>query len=163
MNNFRIGFGYDVHRFADGEELVMGGVRIPFHKKLSGHSDADVLLHSITDALLGALALGDIGAHFPDTDPKFKGADSRKLLQESYQKVKFLGYELGNLDATIIAEQPKFRPHIQSIRKSIADCLKCEIDRVSVKATTNERMGFVGREEGIAVHAVALLEKTGIN
>lgn len=163
MNTFRIGFGYDVHRFAEGKELVIGGVRIPFHKKLSGHSDADVLLHSITDALLGAVALGDIGAHFPDTDPQFKGADSRKLLQESYQKVKGLGYELENLDATIIAEQPKFRPHIHSIRKSIADCLGCEIGRISVKATTNERMGFAGREEGIAVHAVALLEKTGMD
>ena len=163
MDSFRIGLGYDVHRFAEGDGLIIGGVQIPFHKKLSGHSDADVLLHSITDALLGAAALGDIGAHFPDTDPKYKGADSRELLMVSYQKVKDRGFELGNLDATIIAEQPKFRPHIDSIRKSIANCLGCEVERISVKATTNEKLGFAGREEGIAVHAIALLKKTGEN
>jgi len=159
MNTFRIGFGYDVHRFAEGESLIMGGVRIPYHKKLEGHSDADVLLHAITDALLGALALGDIGAHFPDTDPEYKGADSRQLLQKSYQLVKDNGYELGNLDATIIAEHPKFRPHIYNIRASIAGCLNCEANLVSVKATTSEKMGFAGRGEGIAVHAIALLKR----
>ena len=159
MDTFRIGFGYDVHRFTDGESLMMGGVRIPYHQQLEGHSDADVLLHAITDALLGAVALGDIGAHFPDTEPAYKGADSSRLLQKSYQLVKERGYELGNLDATIIAERPKFRPHIDNIRSSIAQYLNCEKDRISVKATTNEKMGFAGREEGIAVHAVALLKR----
>lgn len=159
MDTFRIGFGYDVHRFTEGESLIIGGVRIPYHRKLDGHSDADVLLHAVTDALLGAAALGDIGAHFPDTDPAYKGADSSELLKKSYQLVKERGYELGNLDATIIAERPKFRPHIDSIRSSIAQCLNCETDRISVKATTNEKMGFSGREEGIAVHAVALLNR----
>lgn len=159
MDTFRIGFGYDVHRFTEGGCLIMGGVQIPYHRKLEGHSDADVLLHAITDALLGAAALGDIGAHFPDTDPAYKGADSGDLLRKSYQLVKERGYELGNLDATIIAEHPKFRPHIDSIRSSIAKCLDCEEDRISVKATTNEKMGFAGREEGIAVHAVALINR----
>ena len=159
MNTFRIGFGYDVHRFTEGEGLILGGVIIPYHRKLLGHSDADVLLHAITDALLGAAALGDIGAHFPDTDPAYKGADSSELLRKSYQLVRDSGYELGNLDATIIAERPKFRPYIDSIRSSIAQCLNCEREQISVKATTNEKMGFAGREEGIAVHAVALINR----
>lgn len=161
MEKFRIGFGYDVHRFTDGEVLTIGGITIPFEKSLKGHSDADVLLHAITDALLGALALGDIGAHFPDTDPAYKGADSRELLKKSYELINDKGYELVNSDATIIAERPKFRPFIDDIRASIADCLGCKIDQVSVKATTNEKMGFAGREEGIAVHAVALLKIRG--
>jgi 2-C-methyl-D-erythritol 2,4-cyclodiphosphate synthase len=161
MEKFRIGFGYDVHRFTDGEVLTIGGITIPFEKSLKGHSDADVLLHAITDALLGALALGDIGAHFPDTDPAYKGADSRELLKKSYKLINDKGYELVNSDATIIAERPKFRPYIDDIRASIADCLGCKIDQVSVKATTNEKMGFAGREEGIAVHAVALLKIRG--
>lgn len=159
MDTFRIGFGYDVHRFTDGDGLLIGGVRIPYHRALQGHSDADVLLHAITDALLGAVALGDIGAHFPDTDPAYKDADSSRLLQAAYQLVKDRGYELGNLDSTIIAERPKFRPYINDIRESIAEYLSCETERISVKATTNEMMGFTGRQEGIAVHAVALLKR----
>ncbi|PWN05229.1 2-C-methyl-D-erythritol 2,4-cyclodiphosphate synthase [Rhodohalobacter mucosus] len=159
MDTFRIGFGYDVHRFTEGEALLMGGVKIPFHQKLEGHSDADVLLHAITDGLLGAAALGDIGSHFPDTDPAYKDADSRVLLRKSYQLVKEKGYELGNLDATIIAERPKFRPYIDSMRSSLAENLDCDADRVSIKATTNERMGFAGRQEGIAVHAVVLIKR----
>lgn len=159
MSNIRIGFGYDVHRFADGRKLMLGGVEIPHDKGLLGHSDADVLLHAITDALLGALALGDIGAHFPDTDPSYKGADSRVLLNEAYALILEKGYELGNLDATVIAEQPKLRPHIIEIRESIAGLLGCAIENVSVKATTSEQMGFAGRKEGMIAQAVVLLNK----
>jgi len=159
MNKIRIGYGYDVHRFQEGRKLILGGVEIPHDKGLLGYSDADVLLHAITDALLGALALGDIGSHFPDTDPAFKNADSRKLLRESYDLIQERGYKLGNLDATVIAEQPKLRPHIDEIRKSIANELECSVDDISVKATTSEKMGFAGREEGIIAQAVALIVK----
>ena len=153
----RIGFGYDTHVLVEGRKLMLGGVEIPFEKGLLGHSDADVLLHAITDALLGALALGDIGQHFPDTDPAHKNADSRLLLRHCYELVKKEGYMLGNLDATVIAQRPKLMPFLLQIRQTIADDLGVGISQVSVKATTNEKMGFVGREEGIAVHAVALL------
>ena len=157
MIGLRIGFGYDVHRFAAGRPLMLGGVEIPHDQGLEGHSDADALLHAIADALLGAVALGDIGAHFPDTDPQWNGADSRELLREVVRRVGKRGYSIVNVDATVVMERPKLRPYMDSIRKSIADVLGLDIDAVSVKATTSERMGFVGREEGPAVYAVALL------
>ncbi len=157
--SFRIGMGYDVHPFDDHSDLVLGGVRIPHDRGLKGHSDADVLLHAITDALLGALALGDIGSHFPDTDPAYKGADSSLLMVKCYEIVKERGYVLINTDVTVVAETPKLNPHIQQIRNKIAKLFQCEASQISVKATTSEKMGFVGREEGIAVHAVVLLEK----
>lgn len=159
MNAVRIGYGYDVHRFAEGRKLLLGGVEIPHTAGLLGHSDADVLLHAITDALLGALALGDIGQHFPDNDPEYKDADSRKLLKYCYNLVQTKGYMLGNLDATIIAEQPKLAPHIKGIRESVAELLVTEAENVSVKATTSEKMGFAGREEGMIAQAVVLLYK----
>lgn len=159
MSTLRIGYGYDVHRFAVNRKLILGGVEIPFEKGLQGHSDADVLLHAITDALLGALALGDIGAHFPDTDPDYEGADSRILLKDAYALIREKGYELGNLDSTVIAERPKLRPYITNIRESISEILECPLDAVSVKATTSEKMGFAGREEGVIAQAVVLLNK----
>jgi 2-C-methyl-D-erythritol 2,4-cyclodiphosphate synthase len=155
----RIGQGYDVHRFAENRKLMLGGIEIPHTRGLSGHSDADVLLHAITDAILGALALGDIGTHFPDDDPEFKNADSRLLLEHSYNLVRKRGYTIMNTDSTVVAEQPKLKPYISDIRESISDILQCEISRVSVKATTAERMGFIGREEGIAVYSVVLLKE----
>lgn len=154
---FRIGQGYDCHRLVEGRKLIIGGVEIGHHLGLLGHSDADVLLHAVTDALLGAAALGDIGRHFPDTDPSFKGADSRQLLRAAYAKVKEAGYVLGNLDATIIAQAPKMAPHIPAMRANLAADLEVDPGQVNVKAKTNEKMGFLGREEGIAVDAVALL------
>lgn len=157
--SFRIGFGYDVHPFEDGRELILGGVKIDSKRGLKGHSDADVLLHSITDALLGSLALGDIGTHFPDTDSTFKGADSSLLLHRSYQMVTDLGYVLVNADVTVVAESPKLNPFIYKIRKRISEILNCNKSQISIKATTSEKMGFVGREEGIAVHAVVLVEE----
>lgn len=157
MKGIRIGYGYDVHQLRKGRKLILGGVEIPFEKGLFGHSDADVLLHAVTDALLGALALGDIGGHFPDTDEAFKNADSRQLLRESYALIKEKGYELGNLDVTVIAEQPKLQPFIGDIRKNVAEDLECSIDDVSVKATTSEKLGFAGREEGIIAQAVVLI------
>lgn len=156
----RVGLGYDVHAFTEGTELILGGIRIPFEKSLKGHSDADVLLHAITDALLGALALGDIGTHFPDTDPQYKGADSRELLRQSYRLITERGYTLANLDATVVAERPKLNSHIPEMRAAVAECLECDEEQVSLKATTSEKMGFAGREEGIAVHAVAMIQKT---
>lgn len=159
MNEIRIGYGYDVHQLTEGEELVLGGIVIPHNKGLKGHSDADVLLHAITDALLGALALGDIGAHFPDLDPKYKNVDSRILLKNCYSLIQKKGYELVNLDATVIAEQPKLRPYIDDMRACIAQDLEAKIEVVSVEATTSEKMGFAGREEGIAVHSVVLIQK----
>ncbi|MEX0663078.1 MAG: 2-C-methyl-D-erythritol 2,4-cyclodiphosphate synthase [Balneolaceae bacterium] len=161
--NFRVGLGYDVHPFEENRKLMLGGIEIPFDKGLKGHSDADVLLHSITDALLGAAGLGDIGTHFPDIDPKYKNADSAILLKESYELVKNTGYELSNLDATIVAEAPKIMPHVTTIRKRISSIMDCDIDRVSIKATTNEKMGFVGRSEGIAVHAIVLIFKPAVD
>ena len=157
----RIGHGYDVHKLVEGRELILGGVHIPHRLGLLGHSDADVLLHAISDAILGALALGDIGKHFPDTDPAYAGADSLVLLQNVMTLADKEGYALGNLDATILAQQPKLRPHIDTMRANIAKVLNADITQVSVKATTEEHLGFTGREEGIAAHAVVLLIKKG--
>ena len=153
----RIGHGYDVHRFCDGDFITLGGVRIPHKYGLLAHSDGDVLLHALSDALLGAAALGDIGKHFPDTDPQFKGADSRALLRHVVGIVKAKGWKVGNVDATIVAQAPKMAPHIETMRQLIAEDLHVELDQVNVKATTTEKLGFTGREEGIAVHSVALL------
>ncbi|MGS0939965.1 2-C-methyl-D-erythritol 2,4-cyclodiphosphate synthase [Pseudomonas luteola] len=153
----RIGHGYDVHRFGEGNFITLGGVQIPHTSGLVAHSDGDVVLHALADALLGAVALGDIGKHFPDTDPQFKGADSRALLRHVLGLVQQKGFKVGNVDATIIAQAPKMAPHIDAMRRLIAEDLQVELDQVNVKATTTERLGFVGREEGIAVHAVALL------
>jgi 2-C-methyl-D-erythritol 2,4-cyclodiphosphate synthase len=153
----RIGHGYDVHRFGEGDFITLGGVRIPHKFGLVAHSDGDVLLHALSDALLGACALGDIGKHFPDTDPQFKGADSRALLRHVLSLVEAKGWKVENVDTTIIAQAPKMAPHIQSMRETIAADLKVDLDQVNVKATTTEKLGFTGREEGIAVHAVALL------
>ena len=153
----RIGHGYDVHRFAEGDYITLGGVRIPHKFGLLAHSDGDVLLHALSDALLGAAALGDIGKHFPDTDPQFKGADSRMLLRHVVAIVAAKGWKVGNVDATIVAQAPKMAPHIEHMRELIAVDLGIALDQVNVKATTTEKLGFCGREEGIAVHAVALL------
>lgn len=153
----RIGHGYDVHRFCDGDFITLGGVRIPHKYGLLAHSDGDVLLHALSDALLGAAALGDIGKHFPDTDPQFKGADSRVLLRHVVGIVKARGWKVGNVDATIVAQAPKMAPHIETMRQLIAEDLQVELGQVNVKATTTEKLGFTGREEGIAVHSVALL------
>ncbi|MDE3736208.1 2-C-methyl-D-erythritol 2,4-cyclodiphosphate synthase [Pseudomonas resinovorans] len=153
----RIGHGYDVHRFGEGDFITLGGVRIPHKFGLVAHSDGDVLLHALCDALLGAAALGDIGKHFPDTDPQFKGADSRALLRHVLSLVKTNGWKVGNVDGTIVAQAPKMAPHIEAMRANIAADLGVELDQVNVKATTTEKLGFTGREEGIAVHAVALL------
>ncbi len=155
----RIGHGYDVHKLTEGRDLILGGVKIPHTLGLLGHSDADVLLHAISDALLGALALGDIGKHFPDTDPAYKGADSLVLLSNVMQLVEQEGYQLCNLDATILAQRPKLRPYIDQMREKIAGAVHADISQISVKATTEEHLGFTGREEGIAAHCVALLEK----
>ena len=153
----RIGHGYDVHRFTDGDFITLGGVRIAHRFGLLAHSDGDVVLHALSDALLGAAALGDIGKHFPDTDPQFKGADSRVLLRHVVKVVLAKGWKVGNVDATIVAQAPKMAPHIETMRQLIAQDLDVELDQVNVKATTTEKLGFTGREEGIAVHAVALL------
>ncbi|MCY1491586.1 2-C-methyl-D-erythritol 2,4-cyclodiphosphate synthase [compost metagenome] len=153
----RIGHGYDVHRFGEGDFITLGGVRIPHKFGLIAHSDGDVLLHALSDALLGACALGDIGRHFPDTDPQFKGADSRALLRHVMSLVAAKGWKVGNVDATIVAQAPKMAPHIEAMRANIAADLGVELDQVNVKATTTEKLGFTGREEGIAVHSVALL------
>ncbi|MBI1921433.1 MAG: 2-C-methyl-D-erythritol 2,4-cyclodiphosphate synthase [Geobacter sp.] len=154
----RIGHGYDVHRLVEGRKLIIGGVDIPYEKGLLGHSDADVLLHAISDAILGAIAEGDIGRHFPDTDPCYKGADSVKLLTHVMALADGKGYRVGNVDATIIAQRPKMAPHIAQMRENIAQALDCDVDRINVKATTTEELGFAGRGEGIASHAVALME-----
>ena len=159
MSNIRIGHGYDVHKLAENRDLIIGGVKIPHTLGLLGHSDADVLLHAVSDALLGALALGDIGKHFPDTDPNYKDADSLKLLAHVVNLIQEQGYQLGNLDAVIIAQKPKLAPYIDQMRKNIADTCHADISQVSVKATTEERLGFTGREEGISAHCVALLER----
>ncbi|TCP52314.1 2-C-methyl-D-erythritol 2,4-cyclodiphosphate synthase [Tumebacillus sp. BK434] len=155
----RVGMGYDVHQLVEGRDLILGGVLIPHEKGLLGHSDADVLLHAIKDALLGAIAEGDIGKHFPDTDPRFKGADSVRLLQHVWGMVKERGYALANLDCVVMAERPKLRPYIDEMRGVIARELEAELGQVNVKATTNEKLGFVGREEGMAAQAVVLLVK----
>jgi len=157
----RVGFGFDVHRLVEGRELWLGGVLIPHTVGAHGHSDADVLLHAVCDALLGAAAMGDIGKHFPDTDERWKGADSKVLLKEVVRLIGERGWSVGNVDCTLILERPKIMPHVPAMRKVIAPLLGVEEDAVSIKATTNETMGFVGREEGVAAHAVALIQKTG--
>ncbi len=154
---FRIGQGYDCHALVEGRPLILGGVTIPHKKGLLGHSDADALLHAITDALFGAAALGDIGRHFPDTDPQFKGADSRVLLREAGKRLAAAGYAVGNVDATIIAQAPKMAPHIPAMVVNIAADLGISEQQVNIKAKTNEKMGFLGREEGIATDAVVLI------
>lgn len=155
----RIGHGFDVHAFGDQRPLMIGGVEIPYHTGFIAHSDGDVALHALTDALLGAVALGDIGKLFPDTDMQYKNADSRGLLREAYRQILAQGYQVGNVDVTIIAQAPKMRPHIDNMRAVIAQDLNCDIAQVNVKATTTEKLGFTGRGEGIACEAVALLVK----
>ena len=157
----RIGHGFDVHAFAEGRRLIIGGVDIPHARGLLGHSDADVLLHAICDALLGAAALGDIGKHFPDSDPRYKGIDSRKLLRHVAELLDGRGWKVGNVDATIIAQAPKMAPHITSMRENIAQDIGIAAEQVNVKATTTEHLGFTGREEGIAAEAVCLINKAG--
>lgn len=155
----RIGQGFDVHQLVEGRDCIIGGVTLPYEKGLLGHSDADVLLHAITDAILGALAMGDIGKHFPDTDPEFKDADSLKLLNHVWALIRERGYRLGNIDATIIAQKPKMAPYIPQMVEVIAKALEAELDQVNVKATTTEQLGFAGRGEGIAAQAVVCLIK----
>ena len=153
----RIGHGYDVHRLTEGRDLILGGVKIPYKHGLLGHSDADVLLHAVMDAVLGAMAEGDIGKHFPDTDPAYKGADSLALTREVAELMRRRGYSLGNVDATVIAQAPKLAPHIPEMRQNIADAFGVPLDAVNVKATTEEHLGFTGSGEGIAAHAVCIL------
>ena len=155
----RIGHGYDVHRLVECRDLIIGGVKIPYSLGLLGHSDADVLLHAVSDALLGAAGLGDIGKHFPDTDPKYKGADSLQLLRIVGEKIAAAGYRVSNIDVTMIAQQPKLRPYIPQMEENIASALGIDVSRVNVKATTEERLGFTGSGEGMACHAVCLLEE----
>ncbi len=154
---YRVGFGYDVHQLVKGRALILGGVDIPFERGLIGHSDADVLAHAIGDALLGAAALGDIGRHFPDTDEKYREVDSLWLLQQIVMRIAEAGYEIGNVDATVVAQRPKLAPHIDAMRQRLSAALGIDRNGVSVKATTSERLGFMGREEGIAAHAVVLI------
>ena len=154
----RIGHGYDVHAFADDRRCIIGGVDIPYERGLLGHSDADVLLHAISDSLLGAAALGDIGKHFPDNDPAYEGADSLVLLGRVVELISSRGYRINNIDATVIAQAPKMAPYIEKMRENIARVLEVEVDRVNVKATTEEKLGFTGRKEGISAHCVCLIE-----
>ena len=156
---FRIGNGYDVHKLVEGRKLILGGIEIPHNLGLLGHSDADVLVHAIMDGLLGALALGDIGKHFPDTDDKYKGISSIKLLKKVACFIKNKGYEVVNIDSIVAAEQPKLKPYIDEMRKQVAEALGVEIESISIKATTEERLGFTGREEGIKSYVVVLLKK----
>lgn len=156
---FRIGHGYDVHRLVEGRRLILGGVDIPYEKGLLGHSDADVLTHAVCDALLGAAALGDIGKHFPDTDEKYKGADSILLLKHCVRLIGDAGFRVGNIDVTLIAQAPKISPYIEEIRKNLAAALETDLSNVSVKATTEEGLGFTGEKLGISCHCVALLER----
>lgn len=160
MNTFRIGFGYDVHVLEAGDGIWLGGIKIPHDKKCVGHSDADVLIHAICDALLGAANLGDIGLHFPNTDMRYKNIDSKKLLAEVVQIIGEKGYKVGNIDSMLIAEAPKINPHIGAMKTALAKAMGADTEQISIKATTNEGMGFVGREEGIAAHAVALIVKS---
>ncbi len=155
----RIGQGYDCHALVEDRKLIIGGVDIPFSKGLMGHSDADVLLHAIIDALLGAAGLGDIGTQFPDTDKRFKGIDSRELLRKTFELIAAEGYEIGNVDATVIAQRPKMSPYVDQMKQHIAADLSVDLNQIGLKAKTNEKLGFLGREEGIAVHAVVLLFK----
>ncbi|KNH10061.1 2-C-methyl-D-erythritol 2,4-cyclodiphosphate synthase [Candidatus Burkholderia brachyanthoides] len=161
--DFRIGQGYDVHQLVEGRPLIIGGVTISYERGLLGHSDADVLLHAITDALLGAASLGDIGRHFPDTATEFVGANSRMLLREVFRRVSEAGFDIANVDSTIIAQAPKLAPHIDAMRVNIAADLELSIDRVNVKAKTNEKLGYLGRKEGIEAQAAVLLRRTSID
>ena len=154
----RIGFGYDVHRFAEDRDLWLGGIKIPYSKGLLGHSDADVVIHAICDALLGAAALGDIGTHFPDTDPRYKGIDSKALLTETWRLVAAQGFTIQNIDTTIAIQAPKLAPFIETMRKTLCDLLSINVNQISIKATTTERLGFEGREEGVSAYAVVLLD-----
>lgn len=158
MKGFRIGFGYDVHQLAEGEELWLGGVLVPHSKGAVGHSDADVVLHVICDAVLGAANLRDIGYHFPDTDPAYKGVDSKLLLRDTMALIRSKGFELGNVDVTLALQRPKVKPYIEDMREAVATAARVEVSRVSVKATTTEKLGFVGTEKGVKAYAVALLE-----
>ncbi|BBD46866.1 MAG: 2-C-methyl-D-erythritol 2,4-cyclodiphosphate synthase [Petrimonas sp.] len=153
----RVGFGYDMHRLAEGRDLWMGGIKIDFEKGLQGHSDADVLIHSICDALLGAANLRDIGFHFPDTADEFLGVDSKILLKKSVALLRENGFEVGNIDATICAEAPKMNPHVPAMQKTLSEIMETDVNTISIKATTSEKMGFVGRQEGITAYAVALI------
>ena len=155
----RIGHGYDVHKLVEGRNLIIGGVKIEHTLGLLGHSDADVLLHAVSDALLGAAGLGDIGKHFPDTDPQYKGADSLKLLGSVAQRVQEAGYRVSNIDVTMIAQRPKLRPHIEQMERNIASAVGIDVSRINIKATTEEKLGFTGEELGMACHAVCLLEE----
>nr|WP_317333788.1 2-C-methyl-D-erythritol 2,4-cyclodiphosphate synthase [uncultured Romboutsia sp.] len=155
----RVGLGYDVHKLVEGRKLIIGGVNVPYEKGLLGHSDADVLIHAVMDSILGALALGDIGKHFPDTDEKYKGADSMKLLEFVYNLINEKGYSIGNIDCTIIAQSPKMAPHIQNMRENIANALNTSIENINVKATTEEGLGFTGAKEGISAQSICLLVK----
>ena len=155
----RVGHGYDVHRLTENRRLIIGGVTIPYEKGLLGHSDADVLVHAIMDALLGAAALGDIGRHFPDNDPAYSGADSVGLLRQVCALLQEKGYMLSNIDATVIAQQPKLKPHIDTMREVLSEAMRLDKDCISIKATTEEKLGFTGRQEGIAAHCVALIFK----
>jgi 2-C-methyl-D-erythritol 2,4-cyclodiphosphate synthase len=159
MNPMRIGIGYDVHKLVEGRKLILGGVEIPYEKGLLGHSDADVLLHAIKDAMLGAVALGDIGKHFPDTDDRYKGASSIKLLKEVNNKVNDKGYKINNIDVVIIAQKPKMAPYVEKMRKNIAEALEIDIECINVKATTTEGLGFTGEGKGIAAQAVVTVDK----
>jgi 2-C-methyl-D-erythritol 2,4-cyclodiphosphate synthase len=158
--SFRIGFGIDFHQLVEDRDLWIGGIQIPHHKGAMGHSDADVLLHAICDAMLGALALGDIGLHFPDTDPAFKGIDSKLLLQRTYQLITEKGYRVVNIDSSLCLEAPKIKPYVKQMEQTIASIVGVQPEDVSVKATTSERMGFVGREEGLVAYANVLLQKS---
>lgn len=155
----RIGIGYDVHKLIEGRDMFIGGVKIPFDKGLLGHSDADVLIHAIMDAIIGALGLGDIGKHFPDTDQKYKNINSLLLLQQVYELMKDKGYQIGNLDGVIIAQKPKMAPYIEMMKKKISNVLKTSVENINIKATTEEGLGFTGKEEGISSQAVVLIEK----
>ena len=155
----RIGHGYDVHRLIEGRKLILGGVRIPYEKGLLGHSDADVLVHAVMDSMLGALALGDIGKHFPDSSPEYEGADSLVLLKKVSEIISEKGYTVGNIDSTIICQSPKLATYIPQMRENIASALGCDVSRISVKATTEERLGFTGSGDGISAHAVCILQK----
>lgn len=155
----RIGQSIDIHQLVEGRPLILGGVEIPYEKGLKGHSDADVLLHAIIESIIGALGLGDIGKHFPDTDPKYKGISSMILLEKAYELMIHEGYEIGNIDSLVLCEEPKMAPHIPMMRQNIAHVLKCDISQINVKATRGERLGFVGRKEGIVAQCVVLLNK----
>ena len=157
--DFRIGHGYDVHKLVEDRELIVGGVHIPYEKGLLGHSDADVLLHAVSDALLGAAAMGDIGGMFPDNDPEYLGADSLVLLRQVFQRLRDNGYSVINVDCTVIAQKPKMKPYIPEMRMNIAAALSTDVENISVKATTEEEMGFTGRGEGISAHCVCLIDK----